>query len=669
MTGITCNEEREGEYIIDFEKLVEIFARSLYPKKDMFIRELLQNAHDSIIKRQITDPMHVGRIDIQGDRASRLLIFRDNGIGMTEDEVRNYLCTIGRSGTRELREKLMSCDKEMATSLIGQFGIGMLSAFVAADKVVAETRSINNDRSQGIRWCPSGGRTYTTKTIDMDKPGTTVQVYLKHEYLRMSDPNVLKEAIRKYADFLEIPIYINGEGPINSINPPWDLTYPNEEMRKTAYRNWLEQRFPDTPIEIIPVNLEFPHPVKGILYISDRILPDVNTAGGMDVYQKRMFVCERNHTVLPAWASFVCGVIDSPAYNLTAARDAVQEDSVYAEIRDSLGFLIIDALLNMAKDEPVRFQRLMKYHHYQIKRMAVEFDEFFDAIADSVLFEVSLPDPNSSEQNFQMITLPEYLKSHARTDESGKKIIHFIQEEGAAPQFYRLCQANGLIAINSSLLFDDQCLKKYVDRHTSDITLQQVDIADSDAIFEPLADSETKHYLGMEHTIQTLIERNFPHQELIVKTERFEPAGTPAVMTQTRDVEVSEKLKYLIGHPAILSDSYRELLTDVWELQKGKVSPAVLHLNAKNSLISHLHAEDFDDPIIQEVLLTLYQNAFLYSQQHLTPHDIELLYDQTLRSLEHVVALREQIRSLTKGKSGIVHESGKIAEPVIAKIQ
>jgi molecular chaperone HtpG len=667
MTESTCIQEREGEYTIDFEKLVEIFAKSLYPKEDMFIRELLQNAHDSIIKRQISDPMHLGRIDIQGDRASRLLIFRDNGIGMTEDEVRDYLCTIGRSGTREVREKLMACDKEMATSLIGQFGIGMLSAFVAADKVVADTRSIENNRSQGLRWSPSGGKTYKIKTIDMEKPGTTVLVHLKQQYLRLTNPEVLKEAICKYGDFLEVPIFINGEGPINSINPPWDLMYSNEEVRKKAYRDWLYTRFPDTPIEIIPVNLEFPYPVKGILYISDRRVPDINRSGAVDVYQKRMFVCERNHSVLPVWASFICGVIDSPAYNLTAARDAVQEDTVHSEIREALGMLIIDALLKLAKEDTVRFQRLMKWHHYQIKGMAVEFDEFFDAIADSILFEVSVPDTSSTDQSYQMITLPEYVKKYPSSDETGKKIIHFIREEGAAPQFYRLCQANGLIAINASLMFDDLCIKKYVERHNDELTLKQVDIADSDAIFEPLSDNERKYFLGMEHTIQMLIQRNFPDQELVVRTERFEPAATPAVMTQTRDYEVSKKLEYLIGHPAIISDSYRELLSDVWELQKAKVSPVVLHLNAKNRLVSQLRSEDFDDSIIQDVLLTFYQNAFLYSQQHLTPHDIELQYEQTLRSLEHVVALREQIRSFSDRKKVEVDQKSRFTEPVIVK--
>lgn len=120
--------------------------------------------------------------------------------------------------------------------------------------------------------------------------------------------------------------------------------------------------------------------------------------------------------------------------------------------------LIIDALKRLAKEDRTRFRRLMEWHHYHIKGMAIQFDDFFDAIADTVIFEVSLPDAKDMRRSFQMLTLPEYLEmQEAMID--GKKVIYFISEPGAAPQFYHLCQAKGLLAVNAGLIFEETFLK------------------------------------------------------------------------------------------------------------------------------------------------------------------------------------------------------------------
>ena len=137
---------KTGTIQTDFHGLIELLAKNLYPEEDMFIRELVQNAHDSIQMRQTLEEAPAGRIDITANRESMTISFEDNGVGMTEKEITDYLSTIGRSGTKELGEELKKRDRGRTESLIGQFGIGILSAFVAADRLVVSTRSVSDEQ-------------------------------------------------------------------------------------------------------------------------------------------------------------------------------------------------------------------------------------------------------------------------------------------------------------------------------------------------------------------------------------------------------------------------------------------------------------------------------------------------------------------------------------------
>jgi molecular chaperone HtpG len=635
---------KHGTIRTDFHGLIELLAKNLYPQEDMFIRELVQNAHDAIVKRHAFEAAPAGRIDITAEREARTVVFRDNGAGLTEAEITDYLATIGRSGTGELRQQLEQRDRDRAQSLIGQFGIGILSAFVAAERLEVETFSVSDDQS-GLRWSVSGGPQYELALIPRQEAGTLVTLRIKPAFLRMTNPDTLREAVRRYADFLPFPLYINGEGPVNTMQAPWHRAYSSERERKTAYQRWVNDRFPDRPLEVMPVQLETPYPVQGVLYISDRQLPDSDMAGMVDIYQARMFIRQGDRTMLPLWAKFVRGVIDSVALTPTAARDAVQQDAVHDAIRDALGRLIINALKSLATEDKPRFRRLMEWHHYHIKGMAVEFDEFFDAIADMVIFEVNRPDPRGGLHAFQQLTLPEYLALQSKADDKGRKLIYYISEGGAAPQFYRLSQAKGLHALNAGMIFEERFLRKYVDKQPQTLALQRVDIAEGTAIFEPLADAERVAFVDLEYRLGVLLRTHMPQQETRVVTERFAPSDIPAVLTHTRDAETARRLEELAVHPS-LSSSLSDAMREIFGIQQQRMQPVVLHLNITSPFIERLCQEDFGDPIVQDTWMAVYNNAAMYSQQFLSTHNLEVLHTQTLKLMNNVLTLRETQRQL-----------------------
>jgi molecular chaperone HtpG len=289
----------------------------------------------------------------------------------------------------EFRQQLPTQGRGADVTLIGQFGIGLLSAFVVAYRVEVETRSITPDQPAWL-WVSEGQREYELRGGTRSEPGTTVTLHISEQYHDMLHAADLRQAIKKYADFLPYPIYLNDEGaPGNAVNAPWHHTFASDSERRQEYWRFVDQRFPDYALEVIPVELQQPMRAQGVLYISDRHVPDVNTTGMLDLYQARMFITANNRDMLPIWAKFVRGVIDSPDLTPTASRDAIQLDAVARDLKEALGTVIVRHLKALAERDTVRFERIMEWHAYHVKGMAVNHDDFFDAIADLVPFETN----------------------------------------------------------------------------------------------------------------------------------------------------------------------------------------------------------------------------------------------------------------------------------------
>jgi molecular chaperone HtpG len=278
--------------------------------------------------------------------------------------------------------------------------------------------------------------------------------------------------------------------------------------------------------------------------------------------------------------------------------------------------------------------------------MAVEFDEFFDAIADMVIFEVNRPAPSGGLHAFQQLTLPEYLVLQSKTDDKGRKLIYYISESGAAPQFYRLSQAKGLHALNAGMMFEERFLRKYVDKQPQTLALQRVDIAEGTAIFEPLADDERVSFVDLEFRLGVLLRTHMPQQETRVVTERFAPSDIPAVLTHTRDAETAHRLEEIAVHPSI-SSSLSDAIREIFGIQQQRMQPVVLHLNITSPFIERLCQEDFGDPIVQDTWIAVYNNAAMYSQHFLSTHNLEVLHTQTLKLMENVITLHEAQRQLS----------------------
>ncbi|HMA33855.1 MAG TPA: hypothetical protein VKY74_05180 [Chloroflexia bacterium] len=608
-------DERDPTYHeikIDLQGLIRLLAKNLYAEADVFVRELIQNAHDSLQRRAaLGGDAPAGRIAIGIDYRAGTITFADNGQGLTEAEIHAYLSTIGRSGTGEFRAELARRGRQAEVSLIGQFGIGLLSAFVVAGRVEVDTRSATPG-APAWRWISEGQHGYELRPGTQAAPGTTVTLHLTESYRDLLDPEELRKAIKKYADFIPFPIYLNdAETPANVIDAPWHRAFGDERERLGEYQLFVTRRFPDSPLEVIPVALEVPHRVAGVLYVSERRVPDINTAGLLDVYQTRMFLMANSRDLLPLWAKFVRGVIDSPDLTPTAARDAIQLDARAQAIKEALGALIVRHLQALALRDPARFTHLMDWHAYHMTGMAVAHDDFFDAVADLVPFPT----------NRGLLNLGEYMRQAPAVDTRPGHDLFYFSEAGSATQFYLLCDARGLLVINASDNFTEQFLRKYARRRPR-IRLHHLTVAGSAFLFEPLGRAEAAQFRPLELDFQALL----PDTRSQARIVRFLPADLPAVTVLTADTRLRQELAEAQRSLA-LPDSVRDLAGQLFAARASV--PVLLHLNAANPAIGQMaalaRAGRGPLPAYQAALRAIYHTALLLAQHQVTAEDAQAM--------------------------------------------
>jgi molecular chaperone HtpG len=584
-----------------FQGLVRLLAQSLYPEPDVFVRELLQNAHDSIQLRRVHEPELAGEIRIDMDESRRALSFSDNGVGMDRRDIEEFLSVIGSTGTGSRARELAARDVAVAT--IGQFGIGLLSAFVVAERIEVHTRKPM--ASHAWRWVNHGGEDYELEPLpaSAQPPGTRVMVTLTPDRADFLDGRLIRRTVRRYADFLPFPIRLNGFGPINAVNAPWhEPDWRDPVERERGLSAFLSQRYADPPLLVIPVDLPSPRAMGG-LFVPARYTPDGQAGGTVDVFQARMCIRPNDAELLPEWARFVRGVVDCPDLQPTAARDSVVRDRVYHALREALGETIVAALLDLANRDRPRFLQLCDWHHDAIKGMAARHADFGAAVLDHLPFET----------NQGQLTLPDYLGRQAATH--GKRPLYFFTHDADANQFYTLCQARGLLAINAGRPFDETLLRRYASQQPDTVELKPLDRLDDPTWYERLDAAEQAKYARLERAM----DRALAETETRVKTQVrcFQPAQLSAVLLAGQRVSAFDDMERALEKPFLL-DGLAELASDLRD--RLRQQPLDFFLNAAHPLVQQLgELADPADPRYRPILTGLYYNALLNAQHRLTP--------------------------------------------------
>jgi len=640
---------------IELEGLIKLLAQNLYANPDVFLREMIQNSHDAIKKR-----MHLGRISglptpapeirISCDPARRTLSVSDNGAGLSLREIHDYLATIGRSGTDEFRRGVESRNRTATVNLIGQFGIGLLSAFIVATKVEVVTKSQDDE---AYRWLSNGSKYYSIDASQRTDVGTTTILHLGLEHSRYVDYELLRGIVRTYANVIGLPVFLGNETtPCNDVDAPWHKAFSTESERHEASYVFWEQRFrAETSLDVWPVDLRFDYSddqqeprqgvLRGVLGITDRHIPGINSRGTVDVFISRMFIASGHSDILPSWARFIQGVIECNELSPNAARDDVVINDCFTQARMTLGRHILAHLVALFNNDRHRFTDIMRWHSYHVLAMCAqpEHDDFFRQVADIV--------PLASDQGF--ITIPQY-QERAAKDGAGKT-VYYISEAGTTSQYYLLCKARGISVFDATQIFAETFLQRYAATWPDRVTLKRVDVSGSDVIFERVSESVHGNFESMAAEL-----RRIPG--VTPRVSRFKPTNVPVLLTESRDSESRRELEN-IAQNVTLPTSIRETVSRHLSESRGEL---ILHLNADNPTVQKLAARrDLGDAIGRAALTSLYNNAVMLHSRNITPENIQTMFEQYNGVVELLIGeadaraalelestrLHEQLASLT----------------------
>ena len=464
--------EKHGNLSIDSDNLFPIIKKWLYSDHDIFYRELISNGCDAITKLKKLDMMgeyslpadYKGKIQVLVNPDEKTIKIIDNGLGMTADEVEEYINQIAFSGVQDFMEKYK--DKANEDQIIGHFGLGFYSAFMVADEVTIDTLSYK-EGSTPVHWSCDGGTEYNMEDGDMDDVGTEITLYLNDDCLEFANEYRAREVIEKYCSFMPTEIYLakenapeeyetidkadkrdtdtvieeihedakyeekeNDKGekeqvevspakdklkivkrpvPLNDTTPLWTKS-PNE-CTDEEYKEFYRKVFLDykEPLFWIHLNMDYPFNLKGILYF-----PKINTEydsieGTIKLYNNQVFIADNIKEVIPEFLMLLKGVIDCPDLPLNVSRSALQNDGFVKKISEYITKKVADKLIGMCKTDKEAYEKYWDDISPFIKFGCLKDEKFCDKINDYILFK----DINDKYQ-----TLPELLAPVAEDEKS-----------------------------------------------------------------------------------------------------------------------------------------------------------------------------------------------------------------------------------------------------------
>jgi molecular chaperone HtpG len=400
----------------EVKQLLGLMIHSLYSHKEIFLRELISNASDALDRLRfagLTDasllPDEELGIWLRADAKARTLTVEDNGIGMSREEVLANIGTIARSGTAEFLKTLEeSQSKELSPELIGEFGVGFYSSFMAADKVILVTRKAGEPGA--TRWESDGAGGFSIEEVEREQPGTSVVLELKPAdgedgLSNFTDEWVLRQIVKKYSDFVAYPIRLaiegreekEGEGdaapspdePLNSmkaiwIRPPDDIS---EDEHKEFYKH-VSHDFAD-PLFHVMTKIEGTFEARGLLYIPSRAPFDLYhremAHRGIQLYIKRVFIMDECRDLMPEYLRFVKGVVDAEDLSLNVSREMLQEDRQIRTIRNHLVKKVLEALGDLSKDDAEKYRTFWDEFGPVLKEGLLAWDEKRERILDLIL--------------------------------------------------------------------------------------------------------------------------------------------------------------------------------------------------------------------------------------------------------------------------------------------
>ena len=501
-------ENKKGNISIHTENIFPIIKKWLYSDKDIFIRELISNGCDAINKyKKLVSLGEIEsnkdqeyKITVTIDKENSALIFEDNGIGMTEEEVQKYINQVAFSGAEDFVNKYKDKMSE-ESDIIGHFGLGFYSAFMVAKKVQIDTLSYkeNND---AVRWISEGQTEYEIGLSDTRKTrGTTITLFLDDESKEFLGEYTVRDTIDKYCSFLPVDIYLKVSDkeekdedikPLNDTKPLW-LKSP-KDCTDEEYKEFYKKVFKtfDEPLFWIHLNVDYPFNLKGILYFPKLKNEFELIEGKVKLYNNQVFVADNIKEVIPEFLLLLKGIIDCPDLPLNVSRSFLQNDKDVSKISKHIVKKVADKLKSLYKNEKENYEKFWDDIQVFIKFGCLKDEGFYDKVKDIILFKTI---------NNEYVTLNDYLEN---CKEKHENKVFYVSDEEQQSQYIKLFKDYGLDAVILDSSIDNHFVS-FIEFKNQGVTFNRIDADLSDVLKDKKDDENKEEKTAIENLFKDLV--------------------------------------------------------------------------------------------------------------------------------------------------------------------
>ncbi|MGW1466701.1 molecular chaperone HtpG [Streptomyces sp. NPDC002308] len=579
------------EFQAEARQLLQLMVHSIYSNKEIFLRELISNASDALDKRRLaalTDESLTAEdphVAIEADKEARTLTVRDNGIGMSRDDVVSLIGTIAKSGTAEALRKLRE-NKESA-ELIGQFGVGFYSVFMVADKVTLHTRKAGE--ATGVRWESEGDGTYIIEAADDVPEGTSVTVYLRpadeedalHDF---ADEWKIREIVKRYSDFISFPIRM-GDDTLNSMKALW--ARPRSEVTDEEYREFYQHISHDwtEPLDIIQMRAEGTFEYEALLFIPARAPHDLfqrDARHGIQLYVKRVFILDDSRDLLPGYLRFVKGVVDAADLSLNISREILQQDRHIQLMRRRLTKKVLSTIKDLMRKDSDKYRTFWREFGPAVKEGLLDGTEDQKAILDIASFASTVGDEPTSLADYVARMKDGQDKIYFMTGESRAQVVNSPHMEAFKAKEYEV------------LLLTDpvdeiwvEAVREYEGKEFRSVARGAVDL--------PSEEEPSEEKSGAYAAVLTWLNETLDEVQDVRLTTRL--TSSPACLVSDAD-----------GLTPALERMYRAMGQEVPPVKR------ILELNPEHPLVSGMksaYEQRAADPDLAETAELLYGTALL----------------------------------------------------------
>lgn len=522
MTAQAPLAPEQGQLSIHAENILPIIKKWLYSDQEIFLRELVSNGVDAVNKlKHVALTENLGelgpyRVDVTVDKAARTLTIKDNGIGMTADEVRQYINQVAFSGAKAFVDRYQLEGEQ--NGIIGHFGLGFYSSFMVADKVEIKTLSYQSG-AEACHWACEGGLSFSLAPDAKADRGTEVILHLAEDASEYLEAIRVKTVLQTYCRYLPVEIYLDGER-INPTAPIW--TQSPSSLKDEDYLTFFRSAYPfeEDPLFWIHLNVDYPFRLQGVLFFPKLKHEFDVTKGQVQLFCNNVFVSDNASDVIPKFLTVLKGMIDCPDIPLNVSRSMLQNDPYVRKIAGHITKKVADRLVQLFRTEREKFEGYWDDIHPFVKFGMLEDDKFYEAAKDVVLFRSTAGGHT---------TVADYL---ARNREKAESQVFYAEEGDGQATVLSLFKAEGLEALYVQGLLDTHFIH-FLESKDRAVKWVRVDAAVSDHLVETnatqLVDADGK---TADEKLKAIAETALAGKGVDIQVQSLKSADVSGLLTQ-----------------------------------------------------------------------------------------------------------------------------------------